>query len=107
MGGYEGCEVIGGAAVGERAAGVHVGHEHLLAGAEHLYGLGHEIDAAHHHDVGLGSRRGSFLGESERVAHMVGYILNRSVNIVMGQNHGVLVVLEPYNFIDQLAASRG
>ena len=74
--------------LGQRTGGIGIGNEDFLLGAEYLAGFAHEVDAAHHNDVGTGL--GGLLSQSQRVAYKVGYILNGTVNIVVGQNDGIL-----------------
>ena len=97
---YEAGELIGGTAVGQRASGFGVGHEHLLVGAEQFGGLAHEVHAAQHNYLCIGECSG-ILGQSQRIAYMVGYVLDGAALIIMSQNHSTLFLLETLYFINQ------
>ena len=55
--GLPGAQLVGVDRVGERAAGVEVGDQHLLLGREDRGGLGHEVDAAEGDHLGVGGGR--------------------------------------------------
>lgn len=93
-----------GAGVGQRASRRCVGHEHLLVGAEQLGGLAHEVHAAQHDDAGV-VESGGIAGQSQRVAYMVGNVLDGSLLIVVGQNHGALFLAEAFDFSDESAVA--
>ena len=80
-------QLVGGDRVGQRAAGVEVGDQDALVGRQDRRGLGHEVDAAEHDHVGVGVRR--LLGEPERVADVVGHVLDLGQLVVVRQDHGV------------------
>ena len=88
----EGCELLGRAAVLEAAAGVHVGQDHSLVGAQDLCGLGHEAHAAEGDHLGIGLRR--LAAEFERVADEIGKILNLRLLVIMGQDHRVTLLAQ-------------
>jgi hypothetical protein len=88
----EGLELVGRAAVRERAARRQVRDHHGTLRIEDLRGLRHEVDAAERDDVALDPLRG--LGQGQRVAHEVGQILHLRLLVVVGQEHGVALALE-------------
>ena len=92
-----GAEAIGRAAVGERAAGLHVGHHHDLVGVQDLRGLGHEVHAGEEDDVGV--RLLGFLRELERVAEEVGDVLDVALLVVVGEQDRVALALEAADLV--------
>ena len=85
-------ELVGRAAVGERAAGLEIGHHHLARGIQDLRRLGHEVDAAEGDHVGFHLLGG--LRELERVADEIGEVLDLGFLVVVGQDHGVALALD-------------
>ena len=83
----EGFELVGGAGLFERAAGVGVGQDDDFFGVHDLGGLRHEVDAAEGDDVGIGGL--GMIGEAERVAHVVGDVLDVAGLIVVREDDGV------------------
>ena len=82
------------AAVGERAAGVEVGHQYFFVRAENLDSLAHEVNATHDDDVIV-----EFLcdpGEGQRVAYEISEVLDFSDGIIVREDHGVLFFLESF-----------
>ena len=73
--------------LGQRAAGRLVGEQHRPGRVEDLGGLGHEVDAAHRDDLGVGA--GGLPRQSERVADEVGHVLHLGHLVVMSQDDGV------------------
>ncbi len=72
--------------VGHRAAGVEVGQDHLLVGrGQHVGRLGHEVDPAEHHELGLARRREA--GQPERVAPSVGPAHHLVPLVVVAEDH--------------------
>ena len=55
------------------------------------------MDAAKENDVGL--RRLRLVGKPERIAHVIGHLLDFAHLIIMRQDHGVLVLLEGQDFL--------
>ena len=92
-----GTELIRGDRRGERAAGVEVGDEHGLVGAQNGRRLGHEVDAAERDRVGIG--RGRLAREPERVADEVRDILNLGNLVVVGEDHGAALGGERANLL--------
>ena len=92
VGGDEGGELVRRAAVGERAAGLQIGHHDLARGVQDLGRLGHEVDAAEGDHVGFHLLGG--LRELERVADEVGEVLDLGLLVVVGQDHGVALALD-------------
>ena len=80
-------ELVGGDRLGEAAPGPLVGDQHRLVVAEDLGRLGHEVHAAEH------DRRRVDLGgdprQPERVAGVVGDVLDLGELVVVGEDHGV------------------
>ena len=93
----EGFELVGGAGLLERAAGVGVGQDDDFARVHDLRGLRHEVDAAEGDDVGVGGL--GVIGEAERVAHVVGDVLDVAGLIVVGEDDGVAGLLEGEDFL--------
>ena len=85
--GLPGAQLVGVDRVGERAAGVGVGDQHGLVRREDRGRLGHEVDAAEDDRVGVG--RGRLAREPERVAHVVGDVLDLGQLVVVGEDDGV------------------
>ena len=80
-------QLVGGDRVGEAAPGALVGDQHGLVVAEDLGRLGHEVDAAEHDRRRLGC--GGDAGQAERVADVVGDVLDLGQLVVVGEDHGV------------------
>ena len=93
-------QVVGLATVGQRAASVQVGAQHLLLWRQQLARLGHEVHTRHHNDVGVGLR--SLSGQRKRVAHKVGHLLNVARGVVVGQQHRVLLLAQTTNLLLQI-----
>jgi len=102
MGGAEGRELVRRAAVLEAAAGVHVRQDHSLLGAEDLRGLGHETDAAKgdHVSVGLGR----LARQIEAIADEVRQVLDLGLLVVMGENYGFALALQPVDLGEEIEA---
>ncbi len=85
--------VLAGDGGGERAAGAQVRDQHGLVGIEDLRGLGHEVHAALHDDVGVDLRR--LARELERIADEVGdAVVDFRRLVVVRQDDGVALLLE-------------
>jgi hypothetical protein len=85
---------------GQRAAGEQVGDQHALVGAEHLAGLGHEVDARLHDHVRVGLGRLS--RQPKAVAHVVAdAVEDLRRHVVVGQDHRVSLALERVDAVDQ------
>ena len=85
--------------VGHRAARRRVGDEDGLARVQYRRGLGHEVHAAEHYDVGV-----SVCGASRKlkgVAGEVGNLLNLGPAVVVRQDYGIALALEPGNLFDR------
>jgi hypothetical protein len=89
-----------GARVGQRAAGLEVGQHDGLLRVHDLGRLGHEVDAAEHDHFGLGVARA--LGELERVAEVVGDVLDVRVLVVVRQDHGVARLAQSVDLGEQV-----
>ena len=85
-------ELCGRARVGERAASLGAGDEHLFFGTEHLGRLGHEVHAGKEDDVGID--RLCAYRQGQRVAQEVGHGLHFGSRVVVREDHGVLFTLE-------------
>ena len=84
-------ELVGRAAVGERAAGLQIGDHDRALGVQDLRRLGHEVDAAEGDHVALDLLRG--LRELERIADEVREILDLGFLVVVGEDHRVALAL--------------
>ena len=85
---------------GQRAAGAQVGDQHRLVGRKQLRGLGHEVHAGLHDDVGLRARR--FLGELQAVAaEIADAVEDLRRHVVVRQDDGVALLLELVDRLDQ------
>ena len=93
-------ELVGRAAVLEAAAGVHVGQDDDLFGRQDLRRLGHEADAAEGDHVGVGRRR--LARQIEAVADEVGEVLDLRLLVIMREDHGVALVLQPLDLGEQV-----
>ena len=80
-------ELLGGDRLGEAAAGPLVGDQHRLVVAQDLGRLGHEVDAAEHDRRGVDL--GGDAGQPERVADVIGDVLDLGQLVVVGEDHGV------------------
>ena len=85
--GLPGPQLVGGDRLGEAAPGARVGDQHRLVVAEDLRRLGHEVHAAEHdrRRVDLAAMRDS----AERVADVVGDVLDLGQLVVVGEDHRV------------------
>ena len=92
MFGLELGEVLGLAALGERATGLHVGQQHLARGVKDFGGLGHEMYAAKNDDVCRGFL--CALRQGEAVANVVGEFLYFVPLVVVTQYDGVLFLFQ-------------
>ena len=90
----------GGQRILEAAAGVHVGQDDDLFGAQDLRGLGHEADAAEGDDVGVG-RRG-LARQIEAVADEIGEVLDRGLLVIMGEDDRVALLLQARDLGEQV-----
>ena len=95
----------GGAGLLERATGVGVGQDDDLAGVHDLGGFRHEVDAAEDDDIGVGGL--GLIGEAERVADVVGDILDVAGLIVVGEDDGVAFFLEGEDFLLEIEGAAG
>ena len=95
-------ELVGRAAVLEAAAGVHVGQDHDLLGRQDLRRLGHEADAAEGDHVGIGRRR--LARQIEAVADEIGEVLDLRLLVIMREDHGVALALQPLDLGEQVDA---
>ena len=100
--GAEGGELVGRAAVLEAAAGVHVGQDHGLLGAEDFRRLGHEANAAEGDHLGIGRRR--LARQIEAVADEIREVLDFRLLVIMREDHGVALALQPLDLAEQVEA---
>ena len=96
-----GAQLLGGDRVGERAARVEVGDQDGLLGREDRGGLGHEVHAAEGDDVGVGG--GRLAAEAERVADVVGDVLDLGELVVVGEDDRVALAGERAHLVLQRA----
>ena len=85
--GLPGAQLPGAERGGERAARLGVGDQHGLVRGKDGGGFGHEVNAAEHDRLCVG--RGGLAGEPERVAHVVGDVLDLGALVVVGEDDGV------------------
>ena len=99
--GLPGAELIGRDRLGEAAPGAGVGDQHGLVVAQDLRRLGHEVHAAEH------DRRRVDLGgdprQPERVARVVGDVLDLRQLVVVGEDHRVAFGGEPAYLLTPIA----
>ena len=89
----------------KRTAGAAIGDQHHLVGIEQLRGLGHEMHAALHDDLGVGLRR--LAGELERVADHVGDAMeDLRRHVIVRQHDGVARALEIVDGLDVRGKAR-
>mmetsp|Transcript_6218 Transcript_6218/g.25153 ORF Transcript_6218/g.25153 Transcript_6218/m.25153 type:complete len:345 (-) Transcript_6218:315-1349(-) len=102
-------EVIRRAAQVQRAGRVQVGHQHALFGAEDLGRLAHEAHAGHHQ--GLGGMVAAEAGHFQRVGHAAAggqrEVLQRAVDVVVGDEHGVVLLQQRRRTLGQALAVAG
>ena len=85
--GLPGPQLVRGDRVGQRAAGVEVGQQDGLLRGEDRSGLSHEVNPAEGDD--LLAAGGRLAREPERVAHVVGDLLDLGQLVVVREDHGV------------------
>ena len=87
-------------AIGQRAPRLHVRQQHALRWAEHLGGLGHEVDAAED------DRRGRHLCgvacQLQAVAGEIGDVLNIPIHVKVSEDRRVLFLLQPFDLVHQI-----
>ncbi|OHT19235.1 hypothetical protein BHE75_01218 [Sphingomonas haloaromaticamans] len=88
------------AAILQRAAGIHVRQDHRLFRAQYLGDLGHEAHAAEGDHIGAGVRR--LAAQVQAVAHEIGQVLNIGRLVIMGQDHGVALLAQPFDLRAQV-----
>ena len=91
-----GAQVVGGDRIGQRAARPLIRDEHGLVRAQDFGGLGHEVHAAEHDGV-LG-RVGGDPRQRQRIAHVVGHVLDGGQLVVVGQYGGAAQPRQAANF---------
>ena len=97
-------ELIGRAAVGERAAGRQIGQHDGALGVQDLGHLGHEVHAAERDHVGVGLLRGA--REAEAVADVIGEVLDLRLLVVVRQDDGVALLLQALDLLLELPGGR-
>jgi len=83
-------------AVGQRAARLNIGYQHLFVGTKNLGRLAHKVHAAQHNDVGIGLGRP--LRQRQAVAHMVGYVLYFARLVIVRQHDRIFLLLQFLDF---------
>ena len=96
----EGLELVRRAVVGEGAAGLQIGQHHDLVGVHDLRRLRHEVHAGEDDDLGVGLR--GFLAQAQAVPHVVGDVLDVALLVVVGQDDGLALVLEPLDLLKEV-----
>ena len=76
------------------------GQEDLFVRVQDLRRLGHEVDAGEDDDVGVGP--GRLAGETERVADVVGDVLDVGLLVIVREEDGVLLALQPLDLLEQV-----
>ncbi len=89
-------KLVGRDRIGERTPGGEVRQKHALGRREDLGRLGHERDAAED-DRRLRCRRGN-LGKPERVADVIGHVLDLGPFVAVGQDDGVVLAGQAADF---------
>ena len=90
---------------GQRAAGRQIGDQHGLFRIEQLGGLGHEVDAGEHDDVGIDL--GGFARQQQAVADDVGDAVEDLRRLViMRQDDGVALALQFEDGVDIVGEGR-
>jgi hypothetical protein len=92
----KGLELVGRAAFLERTARVFIGQQDELVRVKDLGGLGHEVDAAKHDDFRFGF--GGLLREAQRIAHVIGHILDLRHLVIVRENDRVELALKVDDF---------
>ena len=90
------CELVCRAAVSKRAASLSIGNQNLFIWREYLGGLPHKMHAAHNNNGSV--CLGSPLGQRQTVSHIVSYVLDCRLLIVVRHYHGVLLLTEAVDF---------
>ena len=98
----EGLEFFRRAGVLEAAPGIHVGQHDDLLRRQDLGGVGHEFDPAKGNHLGIGRRR--LLGQLQRIADIIGQILNLGPLIIMREDDRVALLLDPRDFGEDVHA---
>ena len=97
-------EFVGRTTVGQRTASCHIGYQHFLFRTEHLGRLTHEMNTAHHNDVGR--RLGGLLGQSQTVADIVGDFLYFTALIIVTHDQGIFLFLQLLDGLYQIFHNR-
>ncbi len=93
------CDIGGGDAVRQRAAGAGVGNEHRFRGVQQLCGFGHEMHAGEDDDIGVHAH--GFAGQSQAVAYDIGDAMEDFRGLViMRQDDRVALALEAVDGLD-------
>ncbi|MEJ7719601.1 MAG: hypothetical protein WKF58_03800 [Ilumatobacteraceae bacterium] len=91
--------------VGQAAASSFVGDQHGLVVGQDLGGLGHEVHAAEHDGVGI--RVGCDARQGERVADVVGDVLDVGELVVVGEQDGVALRCQLVHLLGPVGRSAG
>ncbi len=92
-------QLLGGDRIGQRAAGLEVGNQHALVRAQDRGRLGHEVDATEDDQLAVGGSR--LLGEPERVADVVGDVLDLGELVVVREDHRPALARQRAHFVLQ------
>ena len=93
-------KLVGRTAVGQRASGIEIGNDNRFFGIENLRRLPHEMDSAENDQPCrrcLGDAR-----QSQRIADIVGQILNLGRLIVVGHDNGPFLFFQPLYLFDKV-----
>ena len=95
-------KLVGGAAVGQRATGTQVGHDHRLVRAQDLGGLAHEMNTAqdNYRRVGL-SRQ---LCQRQAIADVICQLLDFLTLVIMRHDDCIALLLQAQDFLFQVDA---
>ena len=103
--GAEGGEAVGWAAVLQAAAGVHVGQDHSLVRREDLSRLRHEAHTAEGDDLRVGVR--CLPAQVQAVADEVREVLQHRRLVIMRQDDGVALALQPDDLVEEVGPGKG
>lgn len=97
---FECGERIGRTAIGQRAAGVQIRNDNFLVGVENFGRLGHKMDPGKDDQIGVGF--GRLARQSQRVADVIGQVLDDRFLVVVRQDDGVFFLPESVDLRDQI-----
>jgi hypothetical protein len=94
-------QLVGGALFRERATGLQVRDDHDLLRVHDLGRLGHEVHAAEQDHLRV-LRVARAFRQFERIAEMVGDVLDVGVLVVVRQDHRLALALQPRDLGEQI-----